>query len=86
MVVVAFPDRDDGRAGVIRTIFMSEALIQRPTSGAPLEVLAAQLREVRTHTRRLTDDLSNKQLMGPMLPIVNPVLWEIGHEREAEEN
>jgi gamma-glutamyl hercynylcysteine S-oxide synthase len=58
---------------------MDEALIQRPTSGAPLEVLAAQLRDARTHTRRLTDDLSNEQLMGPMLPIVNPVLWEIGH-------
>jgi gamma-glutamyl hercynylcysteine S-oxide synthase len=29
--------------------------------------------------RRLTDDLSTEQLMGPMLPIVNPVLWEIGH-------
>jgi len=44
-----------------------------------LEVLAAQLRDARKHTRRLTDDLSNEQLMGPMLPIVNPVLWEIGH-------
>jgi gamma-glutamyl hercynylcysteine S-oxide synthase len=58
---------------------MSEALIQRPTSGAPSEVLAAELRTARAHTRRLTDDLSNEQLMGPMLPIVNPVLWEIGH-------
>jgi gamma-glutamyl hercynylcysteine S-oxide synthase len=58
---------------------MNEALIQRPTSGAPSEVLATQLRDARTHTRRLTDDLSNEQLMGPMLPIVNPVLWEIGH-------
>src|SRR5262245_19661670 len=58
---------------------MNQALIQRPTSGAPLEVLAAQLRDARTHTRRLTDDLSTGQLMGPMLPIVNPVLWEIGH-------
>src|SRR5262249_18923784 len=79
MVVVALPDRDEGRAGVIRTIFMTETLAQRPTSGAPLEVLAAQLTGVRTQTRRLTDDLSSEQLMGPMLPIVNPVLWEIGH-------
>jgi len=60
-------------------MFMNEALKQRPTSGAPSEVLAAQLRDARTQTRRLTDDLSNEQLMGPMLPIVNPVLWEIGH-------
>ncbi len=79
LVVVAFPDRDDERTGVIRTIFMNEALIQRPTSGAAPEVLAAQLREARTHMRGLTQDLSNEQLMGPMLPIVNPVLWEIGH-------
>jgi iron(II)-dependent oxidoreductase len=30
-------------------------------------------------TRRLAEDLSTAELMGPMLPIVNPVLWEIGH-------
>ena len=30
-------------------------------------------------TRRLTEDLSTAELMGPMLPIVNPVLWEVGH-------
>jgi iron(II)-dependent oxidoreductase len=34
---------------------------------------------VRARTRHLTEDLSAEQLMGPMLPIVNPVLWEIGH-------
>src|SRR6266545_1881100 len=79
MLVVLFPDRDDERAGVIRTIFMNEALIYRPTSGATADELAAQLRDVRNCTRRLTDDLSTEQLMGPMLPIVNPVLWEIGH-------
>jgi iron(II)-dependent oxidoreductase len=61
------------------TICMSETLIYRPTSGATSDVLAAQLREVRASTRRLTEDLSTEQLMGPMLPIVNPVLWEIGH-------
>jgi gamma-glutamyl hercynylcysteine S-oxide synthase len=79
MLVVPFPDRDDERAGVIRTIFMNEHLIHRPTSGATAEDLAAQLCDVRTYTHRLTDDLSMRQLMGPMLPIVNPILWEIGH-------
>ena len=78
-VVVPFPDRDDERTGVIRTIFMKETLIHRPTSGATADDLAAQLCDVRTRTRRLTEDLSTEQLMGPMLPIVNPVLWEIGH-------
>ena len=60
-------------------IRMSATLIDRPTSGATADELAAQLRDVRTRTRRLTEDLSTEQLMGPMLPIVNPVLWEIGH-------
>src|SRR6267142_3710112 len=78
-VVVPFPDRDDERTGVIITICMNETLTYRPTSGAEPGVLAVQLRDVRTCTRRLTEDLSTEQLMGPMLPIVNPVLWEIGH-------
>src|SRR6266487_780944 len=79
MLVVWFPDRDDERVGVIRTIFMNDNLIHRPTSGATADELAAQLCNVRTCTRRVTDDLSMQQLMGPMLPIVNPILWEIGH-------
>src|SRR6266478_9530939 len=79
MPVVVLPDRDEERAGVIRTMFMNEALIHRPTSGASAEELAAQLRDARSCTRRLSDDLSTQQLMGPMLPIVNPILWEIGH-------
>lgn len=59
--------------------FMNEPLTNRPTSGATADDLAAQLRDTRARTRRLTEDLSTDQLMGPMLPIVNPVLWEIGH-------
>jgi iron(II)-dependent oxidoreductase len=58
---------------------MNEALTLRPTSGATPTELAAQLRDARAHTRCLTEDLSSGELMGPMLPIVNPVLWEIGH-------
>ena len=78
-VVVPFPDRDDERIGVIMTMSMDGNLVVRPTSGATAEELAAELREVRAHTSRLTEDLSARQLMGPMLPIVNPILWEIGH-------
>jgi ergothioneine biosynthesis protein EgtB len=51
----------------------------RPTSGASAADLVAQLRETRLRTRRLTEDLSWTELMGPRLDIVNPVLWEIGH-------
>jgi len=79
VLVVWFPDRDDERAGVITTIFMNEDLVYRPTSAATADELAAQLCNIRTCTRRVTDDLSMRQLMGPMLPIVNPILWEIGH-------
>jgi gamma-glutamyl hercynylcysteine S-oxide synthase len=78
-LVAPLPERDDARTGVIRTIRMNEAAVHRPTSGATAGELAEQLREVRERTRRLTEDLTTDELMGPMLPIVNPVLWEIGH-------
>jgi len=58
---------------------MEEAQPGRPTSGASPTELAAQLREARARTCRLTEDLLPGQLMGPRLDIVNPVLWEIGH-------
>src|SRR3954469_12933919 len=83
MLVVLFPDRDDKRAGVIRTMFMNEALLYRPTSGATADDLVAQLCEARGCTRILTDDLTAQQLMGPMLPIVNPIVWEIGSDQRC---
>jgi iron(II)-dependent oxidoreductase len=51
----------------------------RPTSGASAAELIAQLREARLRTRRLTEDLSSAELLGPYREIVNPVLWELGH-------
>jgi len=41
--------------------------------------LAHALKDARTRTLALVDDLTDEQLMGPRLPIVNPLLWEIGH-------
>jgi ergothioneine biosynthesis protein EgtB len=41
--------------------------------------LAVALQEARRRTLDLVSDLSDTQLMGPHLPIVNPLLWEIGH-------
>src|SRR2546430_891050 len=75
-VVVPFPDRDDERTGVIITIRMNETL--RPTSGATARDLAAELRHVRARTRRLTDDLSTEQLMGPTCPISHSTGLTIG--------
>ncbi|TMH70522.1 MAG: ergothioneine biosynthesis protein EgtB, partial [Betaproteobacteria bacterium] len=43
------------------------------------ESLSQQLRDARRRTRLLTRDLEGPQLFGPKLPIVNPVLWELGH-------
>jgi ergothioneine biosynthesis protein EgtB len=41
--------------------------------------LSDQLRDARRRTRALTGDLKGQQLFGPKCPIVNPVLWELGH-------
>ena len=35
--------------------------------------------DARTRIFDLTGDLSDEQMMGPQLDIVNPLLWEIGH-------
>jgi iron(II)-dependent oxidoreductase len=35
--------------------------------------------DARQRTSELVADLSDRQLLGPRLPIVNPLLWEIGH-------
>jgi gamma-glutamyl hercynylcysteine S-oxide synthase len=42
-------------------------------------VLAEWLCDARQRTLDLIADLSDDQLLGPRLPIVNPLLWEIGH-------
>src|SRR5215470_10858490 len=41
--------------------------------------LAAWVRDARQKTIEVVSDLSDEQLMGPQLRIVNPLLWEIGH-------
>jgi iron(II)-dependent oxidoreductase len=49
------------------------------TALKPREYLTSIMRESRGRTLELLDGLSDDQLMGPRLPIVNPLLWEIGH-------
>lgn len=41
--------------------------------------LAEWVRDARARTLELVADLSDEQLLGPALAIVNPLLWEIGH-------
>ncbi len=43
------------------------------------ELLVSWARDARRRTLELIDDLSDAQLLGPHLAIVNPPLWEIGH-------
>ena len=48
----------------------------RPTSP---KRLAAWIEDARRRTLDLVEDLSDEQMLGPHLSIVNPLLWEIGH-------
>src|SRR5215210_523542 len=41
--------------------------------------LAGMLADTRKRTLELVSDLTEEQMMGPKLRIVNPPLWEIGH-------
>ena len=43
------------------------------------EELSAWVRDARHRTHDLVAGLDARQLRGPRLPIVNPLLWEIGH-------
>jgi iron(II)-dependent oxidoreductase len=43
------------------------------------ETLAKWVKDSRKRTLELIADLDDSQLLGPMLPILNPLLWEIGH-------
>ena len=48
-----------------------------PTSHAA--IIAEQLQDAHARSMALIEGLSADQLMGPMLPTVNPLRWEIGH-------
>src|SRR6266480_4236 len=48
-------------------------------SGVTNAQLIEVLKEARARTVDLVNDLSEEQLIGPRLQIVNPLRWEIGH-------
>ena len=48
--------------------------------------LTGMLLDARARTLALLQDLDGAQLMGPRLPTVNPMLWEIGHVAWFYEN
>jgi iron(II)-dependent oxidoreductase len=43
------------------------------------DTLAAWVQDARRRTLAIVADLTDQQLLGPQLAIVNPPLWEIGH-------
>jgi iron(II)-dependent oxidoreductase len=48
------------------------------TSGSAID-LSSALQEARKRTLELISDLTDEQMIGPRLDIVNPLRWEIGH-------
>ncbi len=55
---------------------MSVGEILRPSR---ISELSAWVSDARQRTLELVADLTDEQMIGPRLPIVNPLLWEIGH-------
>jgi gamma-glutamyl hercynylcysteine S-oxide synthase len=54
-------------------------------SHLPAPDAARLLREARARTLTLVADLSEEQMIGPRLTVVNPPLWEIGHVAWTQE-
>lgn len=49
------------------------------TAQVSTDHLTTILHSARQRTLELVDGLTDEQLVGPKLPIVNPTIWEIGH-------
>jgi gamma-glutamyl hercynylcysteine S-oxide synthase len=43
------------------------------------EELADWVEDATERALQLVDDLDEEQMVGPLLPVVNPLIWEIGH-------
>ena len=80
--VVRFPDFDFLPAGVIWIIFIcNKGQLERlnMTALVTKDYLVDILEDAHSRTIELLDGLNQDQMMGPRLPVVNPLLWEIGH-------
>ena len=49
------------------------------TTAVLTDRLAAMMRSAHQRSMEMLDGLSAEQLIGPKLPTVNPLLWEVGH-------
>ena len=45
----------------------------------PADELARDITEARQRTLKLVSDLGDEQMTGPLIEIINPFLWELGH-------
>jgi iron(II)-dependent oxidoreductase len=57
-----------------------------PVAEVDTAQLAANMLDARARTHELVSDLSDEQLIGPKMDIVNPMRWEIGHVAWFHEN
>src|SRR5438445_2709748 len=68
---------------------MNSQTLEKESSGRDGEMsppqLAGWVEDARQRTFELVEDLADDQLMGPRLAIVNPLLWEIGHQAWFQE-
>ena len=49
------------------------------TTTVSTKYLINNMQDARNRTLELVQDLDEKQIIGPKLPYVNPIRWEIGH-------
>lgn len=55
------------------------APVSNPGVSIPIATLVSWVTDARQRTLELIGDLTDEQMFGPRLPIINPLLWEIGH-------
>lgn len=70
---------DDLRLSVRENNLTQAMTASNEYSSSSTPKLIEALQEARKRTLELVDDLSDGQLIGPQLQIVNPLRWEIGH-------
>jgi|DewCreStandDraft_5_1066085.scaffolds.fasta_scaffold00800_15 iron(II)-dependent oxidoreductase len=54
-------------------------VVRADTTVFSARTLSEWVRDARRCTFELVADLTDEQMIGPLLPIINPLLWEIGH-------
>ena len=83
--VIRLPDFDPFFAGVIWITFNYYSPIQMNCLNGGMTKIVANnylvelLTDTHARTLELLQGLDSEQIMGPRFPVVNPLLWEIGH-------